>query len=188
MTRRAVLIALLLSLPVTARAQDAMAPVMAALAAIRDSRATFVEEKDLPELDRPLAARGTLAWRAPDRLEKRTTEPFEERLLVEGERMLLERPDRGVRQEVMLDTAPEVRPLVEAIRATHAGDAATLRAHFRVEFSGDLARWRMVLTPLSTRVLAAVQRITIEGEGGAVLTMETQGRDGHSRMSVTPAR
>ena len=66
--------------------------------------------------------------------------------------------------------------------------AATLRAHFRVEFSGDLARWRMVLTPLSTRLLAAVQRITIEGEGGAVLTMETQGRDGHSRMTVTPAR
>ena len=35
---------------------------------------------------------------------------------------------------------------------------------------------------------AAVQRITMEGEGGAVLTMETQGRDGHSRMTVTPVR
>lgn len=187
MTRRAVLFAVL-SLPATALAQDAMTQVMAALAANRDSRATFVEEKELPELDRPLTARGTLAWHAPDRLEKHTTAPFEERLLVEGDRMLLERPDRGARQELMLDAAPEIRSLVEAIRATHAGDAATLRTHFRVEFSGDLTRWRMVMTPLSTRLLAAVQRVTIEGEGGAVLLMETQGRDGHSRMTVTPAR
>lgn len=187
MTRRAVLIAMAL-LPGSARAQDAMAQVMAALAAVRESRARFVEEKELPELDRPLTSRGTLAWRAPDRLEKHTTEPFEERLLVEGDRLLLERPDRGQRQELALDTAPEIRPLVEAIRATLAGDAAMLRMHFRVDFSGDAARWRLVLTPLSMRVLAAVQRITIEGEAAFVLVVETQGREGRSRMSATPLR
>jgi hypothetical protein len=183
--RRVVLTACLL-LPVAARAQDAMAPVMAALAARRTSRATFVEEKELQELDRPLTARGVLIWRAPDRLEKLTTEPFEERLLVEGDRLLLERPDRGIRQEIDFDTAPEVRPLVEAVRATHAGDAATLRRHFRVEFSGALPHWRLLLVPLSNRVLAAVQRITLEGEGGAIRLMEIHGRDGHSRMVVTP--
>ena len=83
---------------------------------------------------------------------------------------------------------PEIRPLVEAIRATLAGDAATLRMHFRVDFSGDPARWRLVLTPLSMRVLAAVQRITIEGEAAFVLVVETQGREGRSRMSATPLR
>lgn len=187
MTRRAVLIALLL-VPAAGHAQDALASVMAGLAAVRDSRASFVEEKQLPELDRPLTARGTLAWRAPDRLEKRTTEPFQERLLVEGDRLVLERPDRDQRQDVALDTAPEIRPLVEAIRATLAGDAATLRRYFRIDFGGDASRWRMVLTPLSMRVLAAVQRITIEGEGDAVRVVETQGREGRSRMMVTPAR
>lgn len=172
--------------PAAARAQDALAPVMAALAAVRESRARFVEEKELPELDRPLTARGTLGWRAPDRLEKHTTEPFEERLLVEGDRLLLERPDRGTRQEVALDTAPEIRPLVEAIRATLAGDAATLRRHFAIDFSGDAARWRLVLTPLSVRVLAAVQRITIDGEAAFIRVVETQGREGRSRMMATP--
>jgi hypothetical protein len=44
----------------------------------------------------------------------------------------------------------------------------------------------MVLTPLSVRVLAAVQRIVLEGQGGAVLVVETQGREGRSRMMVTP--
>jgi len=45
-----------------------------------------------------------------------------------------------------------------------------------------------VLTPLSMRVLAAVQRITIEGEAAFVLVVETQGREGRSRMSATPLR
>jgi hypothetical protein len=185
MTRRTVLLALL-TLPATARAQNAMPPVMAALAAVRESRARFVEEKEIPEIEGLLTSRGTLSWRAPDRLEKRTTEPFEERLLIEGDRLLLDRPDRDLHQELALGTAPEIRPLVEAIRATLAGDAATLRQYFEIDFSGDLARWRMVLTPLSVRVLAAVQRIVLEGQGGAVLVVETQGREGRSRMMVTP--
>ena len=184
MTRRFFLVALLL--PGIAHAQDAMTQVMAALAAVRGSRATFVEEKELPELERPLTSRGTLVWQWPQRLEKRTVEPFEERLLVDGDRLLLETRDQ--RQELSLDTAPEIRPLVEAIRATLAGDAATLRRYYDIGFSGDLTRWRLVLTPLSSRVLAAVQRISIEGEGGTVLVVERRGRDGSSRMVVTPAR
>lgn len=185
MTRRVVLLTLL-ALPAAARAQDAMSQVMAALAAVRESRARFVEEKDIPEVEGLLTSRGTLSWHAPDRLEKRTTEPFQERLLVEGDRLLLERPDRDVHQDIALDTAPEIRPLVEAIRATLAGDATTLHRYFTIDFAGDLARWRLVLTPLSMRVLAAVQRIVLEGEGGAVLVVETQGREGRSRMMVTP--
>lgn len=185
MRRRAAL-ALAALLPATARAQDAMAQVMAALTAVRASIATFVEEKELPELEHPLVSRGVLSWRAPDRLEKRTLEPFEERLLVEGDRLLLELPARGERQELTLDTAPEIRPLVEAIRATLAGDAATLAQHHRVAFSGGLPRWRIVLTPRSTRVLAAVQRIVLEGEGAALLLVETQGREGFSRLMATP--
>jgi len=82
-----------------------------------------------------------------------------------------------------IDTEP-----VEAIRATLAGDAATLRRYYDIGFSGDLTRWRLVLTPLSSRVLAAVQRISIEGERGTVLVVERRGRDGSSRMVVTPAR
>ncbi len=184
MTRRIFLAALLL--PGIAHAQDAMAQVMAALAAVRESRATFVEEKDLPELERPLVSRGMLIWQAPQRLEKRTIEPFEERLVVDGDRLLLE--TREQRQELALDTAPELRPLVEAIRATLAGDVTTLRRYYDIAFSGSPTRWRMVLTPLSARLLAAVQRITIEGEGGAILMVERQGRDGNSRMVVTPVR
>lgn len=176
----------LLALPLAAQAPDAFAAVMAGLAAVRERRVGFVEEKELPELDRPLVSRGTLAWRAPDRLEKRTLDPAPETFLVEGDRLTLERPERGLRETVALDAAPEIRPLVEALRATLAGDAATLRAHHEVAFGGDAARWRLVLTPRSLRARAAVQRITLEGEGDLLRVVETQGNGGRTRLVATP--
>jgi outer membrane lipoprotein-sorting protein len=160
---------------------------MAALRAVPASRATFVEEKEVPELDRPLVSRGTLAWRAPDRLEKRTTDPAPELFLIEGDRLTLERPERGMRETLALDTAPEIRPLIEALRATLAGDIATLRHHHEVSFSGDTARWRIVLVPRSLRLRGAVQRITLEGTGGFLAVVETQGNDGRTRLMATPA-
>ncbi len=187
--RRAALLAGMLPvLPRAARAQDALAQVMAGLRAVRESRARFVEEKHLPELERPLQSRGVLLWRAPDRLEKHTLEPVEERLVVEGDRLVLDRPSRGVREVIALDAAPEIRPLVEAIRATLAGDLATLRAHHDVAFSGSPAQWRIVLSPRSMRVQAAVQRIVLEGQGADVLVVETQGSDGRTRLMATPLR
>jgi hypothetical protein len=176
----------LLLLGLSAQAPDPLAAILAPLAAVRESRAAFVEEKELPELERPLISRGLLSWRAPDRLEKHTIEPVEERFLLERDVLTIER--RGERRQVALDAAPEIRPLVEAVRATLAGDAATLRAHHRVAASGGPARWRIELTPVSARVRAAVQRIVLEGEGAAILLVETQGRDGRSSMRVSPAR
>ncbi|BDG70574.1 outer membrane lipoprotein carrier protein LolA [Roseomonas fluvialis] len=177
----------LLALPLAAQAPDPLAAVMASLRAVPASRATFVEEKQVPELDRPIVSRGTLAWRAPDRLEKRTLEPAPETFLVEGDRLVLERPQRGLRETIALDAAPEIRPLVEALRATLAGDIATLRQHHEVSFSGEVAQWRITLVPRSLRLRGAVQRITLEGRGGVLAVVETQGNDGRTRLMATPA-
>jgi outer membrane lipoprotein-sorting protein len=176
-----------LVLPLAAQAPDPLAAVMAALRAVPESRASFVEEKEVPELDRPIVSRGTLAWRAPDRLEKRTLEPAPEVFLVEGDRLTLERPQRGLRETIALDTAPEIRPLVEALRSTLAGDIATLRQHHEVSFSGTTAQWRITLVPRSLRLRGAVQRITLEGRGGFLALVETQGNDGRTRLMATPA-
>ena len=184
MRRRAVLGAALLPLP--APAADPFAEVMAALAAVGESRARFVEEKEVPELEAPLRAAGVLAWRAPDRLEKRTIEPVEELFLVEGERLTLERPARGLRETIALDASPEIRPLVEALRGTLAGDAALLARHHEVTFGGTPAAWRIVLVPRSLRVRGAVQRIVLEGEGAFLRLVETQGNDGRARLMATP--
>jgi len=170
-------------------ADAALEALMRRFAARTQAEARFTEEKAIPELDVPLPSWGRLLWRAPDRLEKRTEGPVEEILRVEGDRLTLERPQTGLRYALSLDQSPEIRPLVEAIRSTLAGDLATLRRHYGIAFDGDPAgAWRIVLTPRSPRVLAAVQRIEMAGRGAAILALDSQGGGGTTRMRIEPVR
>jgi Outer membrane lipoprotein carrier protein LolA-like len=169
---------------------DPLTTLMRAFAAVPASRARFSEEKAIPELDLPLPSEGTLSWQAPDWLEKRTTSPIQEVLRVTGDRLVYERPDRGVRQEFALQDQPEMMALVTAIRGTLAGDLPALRRFYEVDFErggGADRPWCMVLTPLSLRLRAAVQRIAIVGRGPQILELDTQAGGGTTRMRVAPA-
>ncbi len=190
-SRRALLLGIALAaagLSFPAGAQEpALEALMRGMAAVRQRQESFTEEKTLPELDLPLPSQGILRWAAPDQLEKHTTSPIEERLRVQGDRMLYERPDRGISRQFGLDEQPEMRALVESIRATLAGDLAALRRHYDVSFSGMAdGDWRLVLTPLSVRLRAVVQRIVLVGRGVQILAIETDGGGGITRMQITP--
>lgn len=189
--RRAVLsLWLLAALPATrpARAQEEeLAQVMRALAAVRERRDRFTEVKQIPQLEDGLPSEGVLRWSAPDRLEKHTLSPFEERVTVAGPRLLYERPDRNVRRDIALEEQPEMAALVEAVRGTLAGDAAALRRHYEVGFRFERdGSWRMTLTPLSLRLRGAVQRIVVTGEGARLQGVDTEGGGGVTRMRITP--
>jgi hypothetical protein len=180
----ALLVALALAQP--ASAETTLEGTMRALAAVREAHATFSEDKAIPELSAPLPSTGTLTWVAPNRLEKHTTWPSEEILRIEGDQLLLQRPEQNIRQELSLDQSPDIRPFVEAIRSTMAGDLATLQRHFDLRFSPEGSGWRIQLTPLSLRIRAALQLVDLYGEGDRVLRVETRGSDGITRLRITP--
>jgi outer membrane lipoprotein-sorting protein len=174
-----------LTMAVPASAQVTLEGTMRALAAVRSSSATFEEEKSIPELSMPLPSTGTLSWTAPDRLEKHTTYPIDESLRVEGDRLVMERPAQQMRRELSLDESPEIRPMVEAIRSTLAGDLPTLRKYYDVSFEPAGDGWHMVYVPISIRIRAALQRIDLYGSGGVVRQVETRGNDGITRLRIT---
>ena len=181
------LAAALAPFPVVAQPAPPVEALMRSMRAVPERRDAFTEERAIPELDLPLPSSGVLLWRAPDRLEKHTTSPIDERLLVEGNRLSYERADRGVRRDFGLDDQPEMRALVEAVRATLAGDLPGLSRHYEIGFDGTPgAEWRLTLTPLSTRVRASVQRILISGRGAQVLAVDTEGGGGVTRMRLRP--
>jgi hypothetical protein len=187
--RRHFAVLLAVALPARpARATPALEALMQDFARVPRSRAAFTEEKAIPELDLPLLSRGTLSWEAPDRLEKHTTSPIEEVVRIAGDRLTYERPDRDIHRSFNLDEQPEMRALAEAIRGTLAGDLATLRQHYRIDFEGSAdGPWRMILTPLALRVRLAVQSILLTGHGTQVRGVDTEGGGGITRMRIIPS-
>jgi len=184
--RRAAAIALLCAWPLAALADLGVTELFATLAKQKPSRATFVEKKYLSLLDKPVESRGELTFTPPDRLEKRTTSPKAERVLVDGDRITLERG--GKRFTMGLHDQPGVAVLVESIRATLAGDLDALTRTYSASVSGETAHWKLTLHPLDPEVSTLVERIAIAGEGPRVTTVEIFQKDGdRSVMTLTEA-
>ena len=159
---------------------------MADLARVPERRAIFTETKTLHALAAPIETSGTLFWRRPDRLEKITFPPHPERLALAGTRLSLALGDQPPR-DLDLASAPPVAGLIEAIRATLAGDLPALERHYSVGLEGDRAAWRLTLVPSDPEVARFLRSARIEGSGATphrVTFAETNGDE--SDMRITP--
>jgi outer membrane lipoprotein-sorting protein len=148
--------------------------------------ASFTERRTVKAVDGALESSGTLHFQPPDRLEKHTVKPKPENLIVDGDELILQRPQhRDVR--VSLEERPELAALIESIRGTLAGDASALERVYRVQLEGDPTRWNLHLVPRSAAVARIVANIRIAGSQGELARVEFQFADGdRSEMTVSP--
>lgn len=171
------LAALSLALAVAAQpalAQDlAIGELMRRLAAIESSSATFVETRHSALLKEPLVLRGTLTYRRPDSLERRVEQPYEERVSLEGDVLIIENR-RGRKLKTSVSGSPGIAALVAGIRATRAGDLAALERHFEVKVAGRAERWSMTLKPFDDEVARHVIAIVVSGAAGRIARVEVQ--------------
>ncbi|MGA2841680.1 MAG: LolA-related protein [Steroidobacteraceae bacterium] len=166
-------------------AADDLDDVMHVLAARRHGEVSFVERQFLSLLKKPLESSGELLYDAPDRLEKRTLEPHPESLLLSGNVLTVE---RGHHSHVLeLQSYPQVLPFIESIRATLAGDRTALERVFRLQFSGNLAHWTLVLAPLDAEAAKAVAEVRIEGAKDDLLQVEIRQADGDRSLMTLHA-
>ena len=161
---------------------------MRELASVQHSKARFVERKYLKMLDRPLELSGTLEYRAPDHLERRTLTPRPESFVVDGDRLRLE-DARGRKRTFALQDNPVLWAFVESIRATLKGDLAQLERFYSVALDGGPQAWRLSLTPKQPRMSALISRIAIGGSGGRIDTVEVHEAQGdRSIMTISEER
>jgi len=151
----------------------------------REVRAQFVEVKHLRLLARPLVVSGTLLYQAPDLLEKRATTPNVEILRVEGDWVTVEIPARRIRRSLSLQDNPVLWVFVESLRATLAGDAATLARFHRITMHGDARAWRLELAPIEPAMRAVIASIDISGRGHTIREIEVrESRGDRSVMTI----
>lgn len=184
--KRMLALACLFAAQAAAAADWTVAQLFAALAKDKPGRATFHERKFISLLDRPVESTGELTFTPPDRMEKRTVTPKPERVLVDRERVTLERG--GKRHSLGLRENPSVAVLVESIRGTLAGDLDSLTRTYSVALDGSQAAWKLTLRPLDPTAAQLVERIHIAGAQSRVQTVEILQADGdRSLMTITPA-
>ena len=160
--------------------------LMASMHGVRTESARFVEQKFVQLLARPQQSSGTLIFNAPDRLQKETLAPMASRLTVNGDRLTVVQPD-GKTRDMSLSEVPEIGALVESIRATLAGDGATLTRYYTPTLSGTAGNWSLILEPRDSRLRNLVTTIRLQGEGTVIRSIETVERDGdRTEMTITP--
>jgi outer membrane lipoprotein-sorting protein len=186
MKRLAAAIVILVSSSIAARAApDDFDQVMHLLASRQHGEVSFVEQQFLSLLKRPVESSGELIYDAPNRLEKRTLEPHPESLVLVDSVLTVQ---RGHRSHVLdLKSYPQILPFVESIRATLAGDRGALERLFKLEFSGSLERWTLVLTPLDAQVSKSVSQVQIDGSRDDLLKVEIRQADGDRSLMTLRA-
>ncbi len=164
---------------------DDLDSLMSLLAQRKHGHVSFVEEHHLAVLDRPVESSGELLYDAPDRLEKRTLKPKPETLVLEHG-VITARRGRHTYQ-LNLSDYPQIVPLIDSIRATLAGDRASLERIFKVQLDGSVDQWKLLLEPSDSTVARTVKQIRIEGTRDAIHSVEILQADGdRSLLTIGP--
>ncbi len=160
--------------------------LMARLAAVPERRARFEEEKRLAVLDEPQRTTGRLLYQRPDRLERITDGPDSEKVVVDGDRLVLTERQEPPRV-VDLATQPELRALVDAVRGPLSGDLGALQRSFAVTASGTPADWRLLLRPTDPGAAKLLANVEVSGEGNAPREVVVTQADGdEDRLLIEP--
>jgi outer membrane lipoprotein-sorting protein len=157
--------------------------LMSTLARNKSGRASFIETKTLSIAAEPIVSSGELVFVAPDHLEKHTLRPKPEHMVIDGDKLTVERNQR--RFTVPLSQYPELNAFIDSIRATLAGNRYALEAIYQVAIAGRGDDWTLTLTPIDARMQKVISSITLEGTGDAMRSVTIRQADGdHSVMRL----
>jgi len=158
--------------------EDVLTRLFSELGAQPERHARFSERKFSALLKTPIESSGTLIFRAPGYLEKRTVEPHRETVRIEGSVVTYEGAAGGSavqKRTFSLSDAPLLAALIESLRATLGGDLPALRRHYDVSTSVPAAPaggWQLTLVPRERALLDAVSRIVLRGAGAELAAVE----------------
>jgi hypothetical protein len=163
--------------------------LLESLAKNRQAEVRFEETAFSNLLTKPLKTQGVLRFTPPATLEKHVTAPYDERYLVEGDKVLIESKKKGserksISRTLSLQDYAVLRAFVEAFRSTLANDAVTLRRYYHVTLQGEPRRWVLILRLLDKAVQEMVESIQFSGEGEQVSSIEILAPDGDRSVMV----
>jgi outer membrane lipoprotein-sorting protein len=178
--KRLLIICLVLSCAFAQAAEMDMQSLMQLFASSKNVKTEFAERKFVRILDAPIESSGELVFKAPMHLEKRTKLPRAEVLMIDGNKVSIERG--SFKRAMALDDFADLASLVQSLTATFRGDQAGIEKFFNWKISGQANRWQLVLKPKSAKMLVTLREIRLAGEFSYLHTVETTLTDGDSSV------
>ena len=81
---------------------------------------------------------------------------------------------------MVVDAAPEMEAIVEAVRGTLTGNADSLKVHFTTGVSGNAEQWTLELLPIEPRLKVLLASVRLSGRRGELRQVEMRMADGDS--------
>jgi outer membrane lipoprotein-sorting protein len=150
--------------------------LMRGLSEIKSATTNYTEDQYIGIATRPLRASGELVYVAPNRLEKNTTAPSPQSIVIDGDKLTMRQGRRS--RTVNLGDHPEIGTFIESIRSTMSGDVTTLNRHYQVTLTGDADNWQLELEPTDEKVGKLVDVVRIGGSRYQLDTVEIVHTDG----------
>ena len=169
------------------RAGDRARESDAAAVAVKSSTVRFTETKRMAALSEPLTLSGKLPYVRGRLLERDIDAPYKERMMVEGQSVVVASPARSRIRSYSLRGVPAAWAFVEGLRATLGGDLDTLERYFRVTFSGAVGAWKIELVPLDEEMARYVEAIVFRGSRADITSIQVGEAGGDSSlMTIRP--
>jgi outer membrane lipoprotein-sorting protein len=155
---------------------------------LRTFTAAFTETTESTLLTKPLVARGTVAVERPARVALRYTEPDERVVIIDGDRLTIALPSRGVRQT--RDIGAAQKRVQKYFVDSSPGE---LRSHFEITAAkrSDRDGYAVTLVPKRKQIREGLSRLDLGIDSGTLLldSMEMTFPNGDvKRMTFTDVK
>jgi outer membrane lipoprotein-sorting protein len=163
------------------------------LSQVSYARLNFVETRQSMFLTTDLVIEGNIQYRAPDHIEKVTVSPMSEKIVVDGDTMLVEKLGDARKHDAVVETKhysieshPMLKATVSSIRYILAGNSEMLSEYYEMSISGQCENWTLELTPRTVEISDYTQKIILSGNESSILRYVTIQADGdESVMTLT---
>jgi hypothetical protein len=143
----------------------------------------FVETHVSPLLEHELVVSGVLEYGGRERLSRVVTEPYRERIDINGTDVRVQREGRPERR-FSLRRSRELGGMLSAFSALLSGDRAALMSEFEVTAEISAEGWDLNLVPRQRGAQDHVAKILVHGEGGTPACIAVLGSDGNAATVI----
>ena len=155
------------------------------LSQVSYARLNFVETRQSMFLATDMVIEGNIEYRAPDHIEKVTVSPMSEKILVDGDTMLVEKTTYSKDHYAVVKTKhysieshPVLKATVGSIRYILAGNSEMLGEYYEMSISGQCENWTLELIPRTVEIADYLQKIILSGNESSILRYVTIQADG----------